>query len=55
MEVKVAVQLFSDAVASSVSYATYVGDDDSTTESHLITLGNYPIKKWGIINHASSE
>jgi len=47
MEVKVAVQLFSNAVASSVSYLTYVGDDDSTTESHLITLGNYPHQEMG--------
>ena len=42
MEANVAVQLFSDAVASGVSYSTYVGDDDSTTESRLRTLVNYP-------------
>lgn len=33
MESNVAVELFSGAVEQGVSYATYVGDDDSTTES----------------------
>ncbi|XP_078377789.1 uncharacterized protein LOC144660943 [Oculina patagonica] len=53
MEVSVAVELFSNAVSSGVSYSTYVGDDDSTTESRLKTLVNYPIEKWSDINHVS--
>ena len=52
MEANVAVQLFTDATASGVSYSTYIGDDDSTTESRLKTLVNYDIEKWSDINHA---
>ena len=47
-----AVQLFTDATASGVSYSTYIGDDDSTTESRLKTLVDYDIEKWSDINHA---
>lgn len=53
MEANVAVELFSDAVASGVSYSTYVGDEDSTTESRLRTLVHYRIEKWSHINHVS--
>ena len=53
MESNVAVELFTDAVNHQVSYATYVGDEDSTTESRLATLVPYNIKKWSDINHAS--
>ena len=35
MEVNVAVELFSDALSCGVAYTTYLGDDDSATESHL--------------------
>lgn len=35
MEANVAVELFSSAVINGVTFSTYVGDDDSTTESHL--------------------
>ena len=52
MEASVAVQLFKDAVASGVSYSTYFGDDNSTTENHLKTLVNYEIEKWSNINHS---
>ena len=52
MEANVAVQLFTDATASGVSYSTYIGDDDSTTESRLKTLVDYDIEKWSDINHA---
>ena len=53
MESNVAVELFSGAVSSGVAYSTYVGDDDSATESHLKTLVNYNIEKWSDVNHAS--
>lgn len=53
MESNVAVQLFSEATQNGVSYSIYVGDDDSTTESHLQTLVNYDIEKWSDINHTS--
>ena len=52
MEPNVAMQLFTDATASGVSYSTYIGDDDSATESRLKTLVNYVIEKWSDINHA---
>ena len=53
MESNVAVELFTDAVKQGVSYATYVGGDDSTTESRLKTLVAYDVEKWSDINHAS--
>ena len=34
-EANVAVQLFSNAITCGVLYSTYVGDEDSTTESRL--------------------
>ena len=48
----VAVQLFIEAVQHRVTYSTYVGDDDTTTESRLKALVNYDIEKWSEINHA---
>ena len=53
MEATVAVELFSGALSSGVTYSTYVGDDDSATESCLETLVTYDIEKWTDINHAS--
>ena len=53
MEANVAVELFSWALSSGVAYTTYVGDDNSATESHLKTLVTYDIEKWSDINHAS--
>lgn len=53
MEANVAVQLFTDAVEQDVCYSTYVGDDDSTTESRLNTLVTYDVEKWSDINHSS--
>ena len=53
MEANVAVELFSNAITNGVSYSTYVGDEDSTTESRLRTLVNYPIEKWSELNHIS--
>ena len=53
MEANVAVELFSGALSSGVAYTTYVGNDDSATESHLKTLVTYDIEKWSDINHAS--
>ncbi|KAK3744034.1 hypothetical protein QZH41_002505 [Actinostola sp. cb2023] len=52
MEANAAVQLFSEAVQHGVKYSTYVGDDDSTTESRLKALVNYDIEKWSDINHS---
>ncbi|XP_048585322.1 uncharacterized protein LOC116614111 [Nematostella vectensis] len=45
------VQLFAEAESSGVRYPTYVGDDDTTTESRLSTLVKYPVEKWSDINH----
>lgn len=53
MEANVAVELFSNAITNGVSYSAYVGDENSTTESRLRTLVNYPIEKWSDINHVS--
>ena len=53
MELNVAVELFTNAVKEGVSYAMYVGDDDSTTKSRLKTLVTYDVEKWSDINHAS--
>ena len=52
MEANVAVQFFPKAVQHRVTYSTYVGDDDTTTESRLKALVNYDIEKWSDINHA---
>ena len=52
MEANAAVQLFSEAPKRGVIFSTYVGDDDSTTESRLKALVNYDIEKWSDINHA---
>ena len=54
MEANVAVDMFSGALISGVTYGTYVGDDDSATElSHLKTLVTYDNEKWSDKNHAS--
>ena len=53
MESNVAVELFNEAVKNGVSYSSYVGDDDTTTESRLKTLVNYEIEKFSDINHST--
>ena len=52
MEANAAVQLFPESVRHGVTYSTYVGGDDSTTESRLKALDNYDIETWSDINHA---
>ena len=53
MEANIAIELFSNAFTNGVSYSTYVGNEDSTTERSVITLINYPNEKWSDINHIS--
>lgn len=52
MESSVAVQLFNEAPANGMRFSTYVGDEDSTTESRLKVLVDYDIEKWTDLNHA---
>lgn len=51
MEANAAVQVFTEATSKGVTYSTYVGDDDSSTECRLNTLVTYDIEKWSDINH----
>ena len=52
MESSVAVQLFNEAPLQGMRFSTYVGDEDSTTESRLKALVEYEIEKWTDVNHA---
>ena len=45
MESSVAVQLFNEAPLQGMRFSTYVGDEDSTTESRLKALVEYEIEK----------
>ena len=52
MESSVAIQLFNEASLQGMRFSTYVGDEDSTTDSRLKALVEYEIEKWTDVNHS---